>query len=132
MGVLGMNRRPLLYIACPLSDMPINYLDWLARMNDEAEWAFDRGWAPLIPGNDLLFCYRSKRKLTIDDLLEIDREYIHASYAIRIIDTVHLDGRPSYGVSNEIEMAKDFGRRLCYTRPEVDAAYAAWAKGAIT
>jgi len=112
--------------------LPFQYIEWLGRMNDEAAHLFRQGWAPIIPGNDFLFCYRSPDQLAIDDLLEIDREYIRASYAIRIIDTVHLDGRPSYGVSHEIEMAKDFGTRLCYTRAEADAAYAEWTKGAVT
>ena len=120
--------RPLLYVASPLSDLPINYLEWLGLMNSEAEWAFEQGWAPIIPGNDLLFCYRSARKFTIDDLLEIDREYIRASWAIRPIAELHRDGRESYGVAHELTMAKEFGVDICRTRAETVLSYERWAK----
>jgi hypothetical protein len=120
--------RPLLYVASPLSDLPINYLEWLGLMNSEAEWAFEQGWAPLIPGNDLLFCYRSARKFTIEDLLEIDREYIRASWAIRVISEKHRDGRTSYGVGREIAMAGNFGVDICRTREETVLSYERWAK----
>ena len=121
-------HRPLLYVASPLSDTPQHYLEWVGRMNDEAEYAFEQGWAPMVPGNDLLFCYRSKRKFEVDDLLEIDREMIRASWAIRVIDTHHVDGRESYGVKFELRKSKEFGVDICMNREDLAASYERWTR----
>jgi hypothetical protein len=125
MGYL-VSEHPLIYVASPLSDMPIAYLEWLGFMNDEALWLFDRGWAPIVPGNDLLFFYRSPRKLTKDDILSIDREYIRASHAIRVIAERHNDGRVSEGVAHEIEFAQSLGKPICRTRKEACTEYERW------
>ena len=114
--------RPLIYVAGPLSELPISYLGWLAKMNDEALWLFQGGWAPVIPGNDLLFCYRSPILLSKNDLLEIDHSLIVACYAMRVLSKEHDNGKPSEGVLYEIEVAKDSGVKVCYTREEVNRA----------
>jgi hypothetical protein len=121
-----VTERPLIYVASPLSDMPINYIEWLGIMNNEALLLFDLGWAPIIPGNDFLFFYRSPRKLSMDDILSIDREYIRASWAIRVIAERHHDGRVSAGVAHEIEFAESLSKPICRTGGEVYDAYAEW------
>jgi hypothetical protein len=125
MGYLVMDR-PLIYIASPLSDLPISYIAWLGIMNDEGLYLFDQGWAPIIPGNDFLFFYRSPHPLTKDDILSVDREYIRASYAIRVIAERHNDGRVSEGVAHEIEFAQSLGKPICRTREEACTEYERW------
>ena len=122
------DARPLIYVASPLSDLPFNYIEWLGLMNDEAFWLFEQGWAPIVPGNDFLFCYRSPRKLGIDEMLSIDREYVRASWAIRPIAEHHLDGHESYGVAHEIAMAAEFGVDICRTREDTVISYGRWVK----
>jgi len=104
--------------------MPLNYLEWLGIMNDEALWALDNGWAPIVPGNDLLMCYRSPRKLTMDEILSMDHALISVSTALRVIDTRHRDGSQSIGVVSEIAFAKSIGVPVCYTRWATQKAYA--------
>ena len=122
--------RPLIYVASPLSDLPFNYIEWLGIMNDEGLHLFDCGWAPIVPGNDFLFCYRSPRKLSMAEMLSIDHEYIRASVAVRVIAETHRDGRPSAGVHDEIAFAESIGKPICRTREEAVVQYRKWKREA--
>jgi hypothetical protein len=107
--------RPLIYIASPLSEMPLDYLHWLGKMNDKAFELWEQGWAPYIPGNDLLFCYRSPKPFTPDELYEIDASYVAASDAVYIIAMYHNDGRESVGVKMEHDLALQLDIPIVYT-----------------
>lgn len=97
--------KPLIYVASPLSDMPLNYLYWLGAMNTTALKLYDMGWAPLIPGNDLLFCYRAERPIMMEELLDIDMSYIEACSALYVVAYNHFNGKPSEGVTKELAHA---------------------------
>jgi hypothetical protein len=118
--------RPLIYICSPLSDMPVEYLRWVAKMNDVALELFKQGWAPIIPGNDLLFVYRSREPIQKPMLLEMDVEYIRAAAAVFVIAKKHHSGVASEGVAFEIHTAGQFGKPVLYTLPDADAELKGW------
>lgn len=119
--------RPLIYVAGPLTEpSPFDYIQHIADMNAEAEYLFEQGWAPIIPGNDFLLFYRSTRKWAQGEILEVDAAYIRACWAIRILGEQNNQGHPSSGVAYEITVAKESNVRICRTRKEVHLAYVSW------
>lgn len=120
-------RRPLIYVCGPLSEpSPLEYIDNLTKMNDEAEYLYEQGWAPIVPGNDLLLFYRTKRKWKEGEILEVDAAIIRACYAMRVRDEFNKQGNRSVGVAFEIDVAIESGVWICRTRREAKKAYNAW------
>jgi hypothetical protein len=118
--------RPLIYICSPLSDMPIEYLNWVGKMNDTALELTKQGWAPYVPGNDLLFLLRAREIVTKEMLLEIDVEFIRAAAAIYVIAKKHHSGVASEGVAFEIQTAGQFGKPVLYTLHDAEAELKGW------